>query len=158
MNSAQSSIPSSLIQDDDLLEKKMKSFIRNLQDLDLNQDQIETLVFSLTTTSVNQTLAKINALMDNEELQKWKDLVDSGANTAQQLIVLNRFLLDKTNKDLETINSEIIDALIKDTLDEVANIKDLKIKISQLDSEQVKKAQELLEAGDYEGVDKIINI
>ncbi len=156
MDSAQQNI-SSLIQDGDLLEKKMQSFARNLQDLDLNEEQIQTLVASIATTSTKQTLAKISALIDDEEFNKWKDFVDSGANNAQQLIVLNRFLINKTNKDLETINSEIIDALIKDTLDEVANVKDLTIKISQLTPEEVNKAKELLEAEDYEGVNRIVN-
>jgi hypothetical protein len=156
MDSAQQNI-TSLVQNEDLLEAKMKSFVRNLQDLNLNEEQIQTLVASLSTTSVKQTLAKISALMDDEEFKKWKAFVDSGANNAQQMIVLNRFLLNKTNKDLETINSEIIDALIKDTLDEVANVRDLNIKISQLSTEEIDKAKTLLEAGDYEGVDRIIN-
>ncbi|MFA5634014.1 MAG: hypothetical protein WCY00_00290 [Candidatus Dojkabacteria bacterium] len=156
MDSAQQSL-SSLVQDSDLLEEKLKTFTSNLQNLGFNDEQIETLVFSLSTTSIKQTLAKISALMNDEEFSKWKDFVDSGANSAQQLLVLNKFLLNKTNKDLETINSEIMDSLIKDTLEEIVNTKDLHIKISQLSEQEIDKAKELLEAGDYEGVDRIIN-
>lgn len=156
MNSAQQNT-SSLIHNEDLLEAKLHSFAKNLQDLGLNDQQVETLVMSVATTSTKQTSAKVNALMDKEDLEKWNDFVDSGPNTAQQLIVLNRFLIEKTKKDLETINSEIIDALIQDTLDEIANLKDLKIKLSQLSDEEVDKAKELLDAGDYEAVDRIIN-
>ncbi|MHC1716953.1 MAG: hypothetical protein AB9915_03680 [Candidatus Dojkabacteria bacterium] len=156
MDSAQQNI-SSLIQNDDLLETKLKSFVKNLQDLGLNEEQVNTLTLSVATTATKQTLAKISALMNEEDFNKWKEFVDTGANNAQQLIVLNRLLQNKTNKDLETLNAEIIDSLIKDTLNEVTNMKDLTIKVSQLSPEEVAKAKSLLDSGDYDGVDKVIN-
>lgn len=149
---------SSLIQNDgDLLQEKLDSFLRELQSLGLNEEQIETISSSLTTTATKQTMAKISSLMNDEEFENWKKFVDTGANTAQQLIVLNRLLLNKTEKDLDTIHMEIVDGLIKNTLSDIANIKDLNLKISNLSPEEVEKAKQLLDDGDYEGADKIIN-
>ena len=149
---------SSLIQNDgDLLQEKLDSFIRELQSLGLNEEQIETIATSLTATATKQTMAKISSLMDDEEFENWKNFVDTGANTAQQLVVLNRLLLNKTDKDLDTIHMEIVDGLIKNTLSDIANIKDLNLKISNLSPEEVEKAKQLLDDGDYEGADKIIN-
>lgn len=149
---------SSLIQNDgDLLQEKLDSFIRELQSLGLNEEQIETIATSLTATATKQTMAKISALMDEQEFENWKNFVDTGANTAQQLVVLNRLLLNKTDKDLDTIHMEIVDGLIKNTLSDIANIKDLNLKISNLSPEEVEKAKQLLDDGDYEGADKIIN-
>lgn len=149
---------SSLIQNDgDLLQEKLDSFIRELQSLGLNEEQIETIANSLTATATKQTMAKISALMDEQEFENWKNFVDTGANTAQQLVVLNRLLLNKTDKDLDTLHMEIVDGLIKNTLSDIANIKDLNLKISNLSPEEVEKAKQLLDDGDYEGADKIIN-
>lgn len=149
---------SSLIQSDrDLLQEKLDSFVKELQGLRLTAEQIETIITSLTSTATKQTMAKISSLMDDEEFEKWKAFVDTGANTAQQLVVLNRLLLNKTDKDLDTLHMEIVDSLIKNTLSDIANIKDLNLKISNLSPEQVEKAKQLLDDGDYEGADKIIN-
>ncbi|PKN02999.1 hypothetical protein CVU76_03160 [Candidatus Dojkabacteria bacterium HGW-Dojkabacteria-1] len=149
---------SSLIQNDgDLLQEKLDSFVKELQGLGLTAEQIETIITSLTATATKQTMAKISSLMDDEEFENWKNFVDTGANTAQQLVVLNRLLLNKTDKDLDTIHMEIVDGLIKNTLSDIANIKDLNLKISNLSPEEVEKAKQLLDDGDYEGADKIIN-
>lgn len=156
MDSAQQNI-SLMVQNSDLLESRLQSFVKNLQDFGLNDEQVSTILLSTTATANKQTLAKVSALMDGTEFEKWKDFVDSGANIAQQLLVMNKFLEGKVNKDLETIHMEIVESLIKDTLEEVANIKDLNIKISQLSPEEVEQAQKLLEAGDFEGVEKIVH-
>ena len=147
----------SLVTNDDLLQTKIDAFVKNLKDMGLTQEQTETIAMSVATTSTQQTLAKISALMSEEDFEKWKAYVDTGPNTAQQLIIMNRFLINRTKKDLETLQSEIIDALIKNTLDDISHAKDLRIKISQLSSEEAVKAKELLDAGDYIGADKIIN-
>lgn len=156
MNAAQQNM-SSLIQNDDVFQQKLTSFIKNLSDLGLNQEQVETIAGNISVTATEQTIAKISALMDDDDFNKWKAFMDTGPNTAQQLIVLNKFLMDKSNKDLEAINNEIIDSLLKDTLVEVSKMKDLNTKISQLSPEEVAKAKALIDAGDYEGAEKVVN-
>ena len=157
MDAAQQNMSSLIQNDGDLLQEKLDSFVKELQGLGLTGEQIETIITSLTSTATKQTMAKISSLMDDEEFERWKTFVDTGANTAQQLVVINRLLLNKTNKDLDTIHMEIVDGLIKNTLSDVANIKDLNLKVSNLSPEEVEKAKQLLDDGDYEGADTIIN-
>ncbi|MDX9739184.1 MAG: hypothetical protein RBT33_02380 [Candidatus Dojkabacteria bacterium] len=157
MDSAPQNISSLLQNSEDLLQEKLDSFIKQMQYLGLTNEQIETIASSITTTATKQTMAKISALMNEEEFEKWKTFVDTGVNIAQQLIVLNKFLMEKVNKDIEGIHMEIVDGLIENTLSEVANIKDLNLKVSNLSPEDVEKAKELIDAGDYEEADKLIN-
>lgn len=157
MDSAPQNISSLLQNSEDLLQEKLDSFIKQMQYLGLTNEQIETIASSITTTATKQTMAKISALMNEEEFEKWKTFVDTGVNIAQQLIVLNKLLMEKVNKDIEGIHMEIVDGLIENTLSEVANIKDLNLKVSNLSPEDVEKAKELIDAGDYEEADKLIN-
>ena len=157
MDAAQQNMSSLIQNDGDLLQEKLDSFVKELQGLGLTGEQIETIITSLTATATKQTMAKVSSLMDDTEFENWKNFVDTGANTAQQLVVLNRLLLNKTDKDLDTIHMEIVDGLIKNTLSDVANIKDLNLKVANLSPEEVEKAKQLLDDGDYEGADKIIN-
>lgn len=156
MDSAPQNMSSLLQNSEDLLQEKLDSFVKGLQYLGLTNEQIETLASTLSTTATKQTMAKVSALMNEEEFENWKNFVDTGANVAQQLVVLNRLLQNKVNKDLETIHMEIVDDLIKNTLSEVANLKDLNLKVSNLSPEEIEKAKQLIEAGDYEGADRII--
>lgn len=157
MDSAPQNISSLLQNSEDLLQEKLDSFIKQMQYLGLTNEQIETIASSITTTATKQTMAKISALMNEEEFEKWKTFVDTGVNIAQQLIVLNKLLMEKVNKDIEGIHMEIVDGLIENTLSEIANIKDLNLKVSNLSPEEVEKAKELIDAGDYEEADKLIN-
>ncbi len=157
MDSAPQNISSLLQNSEDLLQEKLDSFIKQMQYLGLTNEQIETIASSITTTATKQTMGKISSLMDEKEFEKWKTFVDTGANIAQQLIVLNKFLMEKVNKDIEGIHMEIVDGLIENTLSEIANIKDLNLKVSNLSPEEVEKAKELIDAGDYEEADKLIN-
>ncbi len=157
MDSAPQNMSSLLQSSEDLLQEKLDSFIREMQSLGLNNEQIESIATSISTTATKQTMAKVSALMDEKEFESWKNLVDTGANVAQQLIVMNRLLLNKTGKDLDAIHMEIVDGLIKNALSEIANIKDLNLKVAQLSPEEVEKAKALLEEGDYDGADRIIN-
>ncbi|MFA5623117.1 MAG: hypothetical protein WC981_02715 [Candidatus Dojkabacteria bacterium] len=157
MDSAPQNISSLLQNSEDLLQEKLDSFIKQMQYLGLTNEQIETVASSITTTATKQTMAKISALMNEEEFEKWKTFVDTGVNIAQQLIVLNKLLMEKVNKDIEGIHMEIVDGLIENTLSEIANIKDLNLKVSNLSPEEVEKAKELIDAGDYEEADKLIN-
>ncbi len=157
MDSAPQNISSLLQNSEDLLQEKLDSFIKQMQYLGLTNEQIETIASSITTTATKQTMGKISSLMDEKEFEKWKTFVDTGANIAQQLIVLNKLLMEKVNKDIEGIHMEIVDGLIENTLSEIANIKDLNLKVSNLSPEEVEKAKELIDAGDYEEADKLIN-
>ena len=157
MDSAPQNMSSLLQNSEDLLQEKLDSFIKQMQYLGLTNEQIETIASSITTTATKQTMGKISSLMDEEEFEKWKTFVDTGVNIAQQLIVLNKLLMEKVNKDIEAIHMEIVDGLIENTLSEVANIKDLNLKVSNLSPEEVEKAKALIDAGDYEEADKLIN-
>lgn len=157
MDSAPQNISSLLQNSEDLLQEKLDSFIKQMQYLGLTNEQIETIASSITTTATKQTMGKISSLMDEEEFEKWKTFVDTGANIAQQLIVLNKFLMEKVNKDIEGIHMEIVDGLIENTLSDIANIKDLNLKVSNLSPEDVERAKGLIDAGDYEEADKLIN-
>lgn len=157
MDSAPQNISSLLQNSEDLLQEKLDSFIKQMQYLGLTNEQIETIASSITTTATKQTMAKISALMNEEEFEKWKTFVDTGVNIAQQLIVLNKLLMEKVNKDIEGIHMEIVDGLIENTLSEIANIKDLNLKVSNLSPEDVERAKGLIDAGDYEEADKLIN-
>ena len=157
MDSAQQNMSSLLQNSEDLLQEKLDSFVKQLQYLGLSNEQIETIATSITTTATKQTMAKVSSLMDEKEFENWKTFVDTGVNIAQQLVVLNRLLMEKVNKDIEGIHMEIVDGLIENTLSEVANLKDLNLKVSNLSPEEVEEAKKLIDAGDYEGADKIIN-
>ncbi len=157
MDSAQQNMSSLLQNSEDLLQEKLDSFVKQLQYLGLSNEQIETIATSITTTATKQTMAKVSSLMDEKEFENWKAFVDTGVNIAQQLVVLNRLLMEKVNKDIEGIHMEIVDGLIENTLSEVANLKDLNLKVSNLSPEEVEEAKKLIDAGDYEGADKIIN-
>ncbi len=157
MDSAPQNISSLLQNSEDLLQEKLDSFIKQMQYLGLTNEQIETIASSITTTATKQTMGKISSLMDEKEFEKWKTFVDTGANIAQQLIVLNKFLMEKVNKDIEGIHMEIVDGLIENTLSDIANIKDLNLKVSNLSPEDVERAKGLIDAGDYEEADKLIN-
>jgi hypothetical protein len=157
MDSAPQNLSSLIDNNDDLLQKKLDSFIKELQYLGLSQEQIENLVMSLSSTATKQTMAKISSVMSEDDWDKWKKFVDTGPNTAQQIMVMNTFLEKKINKDLETIHSEIIDGLIENTLEEIASTKDLSLKVSQLTPEEIEKAKKLLDEGDYDGADRVIN-
>lgn len=157
MDSAPQNISSLLQNSEDLLQEKLDSFIKQMQYLGLTNEQIEIIASSITITATKQTMGKISSLMDEKEFEKWKTFVDTGANIAQQLIVLNKLLMEKVNKDIEGIHMEIVDGLIENTLSEIANIKDLNLKVSNLSPEEVEKAKELIDAGDYEEADKLIN-
>lgn len=157
MDSAPQNMSSLLQSSEDLLQEKLDSFVKEMQSLGLNNEQIESIATSISTTATKQTMAKVSALMDEKEFESWKNLVETGANVAQQLIVMNRLLLNKTGKDLDAIHMEIVDGLIKNALSEIANIKDLNLKVAQLSPEEVEKAKALLEEGDYDGADRIIN-
>jgi len=157
MDSAPQNLSSLIQNNEDLLQEKLNSFVKQLQYLGLDNTEIETISGGITVTATKQMMAKVSALMDEQEFEKWKIFVDTGVNNAQQLIVLNRMLINKTNKDFETIFMEIVDGLIENTLNDLARIKDLNLKVSQLSPEDVEKAKQLLDSGDFEGADSIIN-
>lgn len=156
MDSAQKSI-TSLIDGNDMLEKRLNLFIKELQDMGLNKEQIDDVITKFTSIATQQTIAKISALMDEKDWENWKKFVDTGANTAQQLIVLNRLLINKSGKDLNTINVDIIESLATTMIDDLKMANDVSLKISNLSPEDVAKAQELLDAGDFIGADQIID-
>ncbi|MGI6423480.1 MAG: hypothetical protein ACOX0X_02620 [Candidatus Dojkabacteria bacterium] len=157
MDTASQNIASVAQNSEDILQDKLDSFAKELRNLNLSEEQIQTVASSLVTTATKQVMAKISSLMDDKEFNNWKKFVDTGANTAQQLIVLNRLLINKTGKDLNTLHEQIIDDLIKNTLGDIASVRDLNLKVSKLSDEEVAKAQELLKQGDFDSADKVIN-
>jgi len=157
MDSAPQNLSSLIQGNTDILQEKLNSFVQQLQYLGLDKTEIETISGGITVTATKQMMAKVSALMDEQEFEKWKIFVDTGVNNAQQLIVLNKMLINKTNKDFETIFMEIVDGLIENTLKDLARIKDLNVKVSQLSPEEIEKATQLLDSGDFQGADSIIN-
>lgn len=157
MDSAPQNLSSLIQGNTDILQEKLNSFVEQLQYLGLDKTEIETISGGITVTATKQMMAKVSALMDEQEFEKWKIFVDTGVNNAQQLIVLNKMLINKTNKDFETIFMEIVDGLIENTLKDLARIKDLNVKVSQLSPEEIEKATQLLDSGDFQGADSIIN-
>jgi hypothetical protein len=103
-------------------------------------------------------MAKISLLMDEEEFEKWKDFVDAGANEAQQALVMNKFLTEKTGKDFDTFHTEILEELMSSILNSVREHKDLSIKISNLNDEQTKEALEYLNNEDFGKLNALLNI
>ena len=97
--------------------------------------------------------------MDDSDWSKWKAFVDSTPtpNVAQQLIIMNKFLEDRTGKSLETLHLEILDSLLKDTLDQIQQRRDMAIKVSKLSDEQIDTVNEALDNEEFDKADDILN-
>ncbi len=159
MDDNQKTLSSLVANNDDLIDTKLELFVKDLQYLGLNPQQIEQISGSMTVTLSEQVMLKISALMSDEDWTKWKAFIDvvPTPNTAQQVIVMNEYLKNRINKDLEGLYNEILEELAKNTIEELKGIKDLKEKVATLSDEEVDKAQQALEEEDYDKVDKIIS-
>jgi hypothetical protein len=71
---------------------------------------------------------------------------------------MNKFLTEKTDKDLDTFHTEILEELMNSILNSVREHKDLSIKISNLNDEQTKQALEYLNNEDFEKLNALLNI
>lgn len=157
MNTAQNTV-SSLKVDDDPLQTKVNLFFKELQDLGISEEGIKNIGEQLIVLSSEHFTAKISLLMDEEEFSKWQEYVDAGANTAQQALVLNKYLEEKIDKDIDTVHTEIMESLMLNILNGIRENRELSIKISQLDDKQIKEALELLDKGDFAKLDSFLNI
>lgn len=156
MDTAQKSL-SSLTVEDDELQTKVNLFFKELQDLGISHEQIETIGQQLIVLSTDHVTAKIDMLMDEDEFEKWKKFVDTGANAAQQAIVLNKFLKKKIDKDLDTLQLEIADSLMKNILNALQERRDLVVKISKLNDKEIEEATRLLESSEFTKLEKLLN-
>ncbi len=158
MNPAQSDI-SNLIVFDDPVQTKINIFIKQLSELGLDKEQLETLGLSIASTASTQTIAKISAVMTDTDWDNWRNFInaDPNPNTAQQIIVMNELLRQRTNKDLNTLFNEILDSIMKDTKYELLEDVKLRQKISKLSDEDTQKAMQLLEDGEFEELDKLLD-
>lgn len=152
-NKSFSQLPSNLI------EQKIVGYINTLKDLNISDEKITEIAGYLTSTANLQILAKISSLMDEEEFEKWKTFIDTDPepNVAQQLIVMNAFLKRKANLSIEDITNEILESLMRNSLDEIKWNSELRQKISKLNPEDVKLAQKLLENEEYAELDKLLS-
>jgi hypothetical protein len=157
MDTAPKSV-SSLVVDDDPLQTKVNLFFKELQDLGVQEEGLKNIGEQLIALGSEHLMAKISLLMDEEEFEKWKDFVDAGANEAQQALVMNKFLTEKTGKDFDTFHTEILEELMSSILNSVREHKDLSIKISNLNDEQTKEALEYLNNEDFGKLNALLNI
>jgi hypothetical protein len=156
MDTAQQSV-SSLIVEDDELQTKVNLFFKELQDLGVSDKQIEAIGQQLIVLSTDHLTAKIDMLMDKDEFEKWKKFVDTGPNAAQQAIILNKFLKKKINKDLDSLQLEIADTLMKNILNSLQERRDLVVKISKLNDQEIEEATRLLESSEFAKLDNLLN-
>ncbi len=156
MDTAQKSL-STLVVDDDILQTKVNLFFRELQDLGIQEEQIKAIGEQLIVLVSDHVIVKVKLLMSDEEWEKWKKFVDTGANSAQQAIVLDKLLNKKISKSFDDLNTEIADELMQNILESIRNRKDLAIKLSKLTDEEVVQATTLLEEGKFDELDALLN-
>lgn len=156
MNPAQPDL-SSLIQIDDPIQTKINLFIQSLSELGLDKDQSTDVGLNVSTTATNQTMAKISSIMEDSDWERWKAFLLTEPNTAQQIIIMNEFLKKRINKDLNTLFNEILEGVMQSTKDGIIESRDLTVKISKLPPEMVSKAQQLLDEGEFDELDNILN-
>jgi hypothetical protein len=157
MNTAPNSV-SSLVVNDDPLQTKVNFFFKELQDLGVPEEGLKNIGEQLIVLTSEHLMAKISLLMDEEKFAEWQKFVDSGANEAQQALVMDKYLKEKTGKDLDTFHTEIMEELMNGILDSIREHKDLSIKIANLDDEQTKQALEYLNSEDFEKLNTLLNI
>jgi len=138
-----------------LIEEKLVSFFETLKSLGISDEKIKEIGGGLVTISNTSILAKISSLMDEEEFNKWKEFVDTGANTAQQIVVMNAFL-NRKGHSLESITDTVLETLMKNTLDEIKITSDLRSKVGKLHDEEVKLANKLLDENRFDELDKLL--
>lgn len=156
MDTAQQSL-SSLIVEDDELQTKVNLFFKELQDLGISNEHIQTIGQQLIVLSTDHLTAKIDMLMDEDEFEKWKKFVDTGPNAAQQALILNKFLKKKINKDLDTLQLEISETLMKNILSSLQERRDWVVKISKLNDQEIEEATRLLESSDFAKLEDLLN-
>jgi hypothetical protein len=156
MDTAQQSL-SSLVIEDDKLQTKVNFFFKELQDLGLSNEQIEVIGQQLIALSTDHLTAKIDMLMNEEEFEKWKKFIDTGPNTAQQAIVINKFLQKKVGKDVDALQLEIADTLMKNILNSLQERRDFVAKISKLNDQELEEATKLLNNNQFEKLDNLLN-
>lgn len=157
MDTAYTSL-SSLVVDDDDFQTKVNFFFKELQDLGVDDEGLQNIGKQLIVLSSEHVTAKISLLMDKDEFEKWKEFVKTGPNTAQQALVMNKFLEKKIGKDMDTVHGEVTGELMNNILESIRENRELSVQISKLNDEQIKEALELLEKKDFEKLNSLLDI
>ncbi len=156
MSTAQSLV-SSLFIADDAIQTKVNLFLKDLKDMGYSEEDMNNISESLMSNVEQELELRIIASMDDEDTRKWQDFVNTKPNSAQEFMILDKFLKNKIGKGLEELQNEIIVKNIDNTLEGLKLSKDIKQKISQLSEEEIDQAQQLLDQGRFEDAQKIIN-
>jgi hypothetical protein len=132
-------------------------FLKEIVDLGVPQDQIQKLGEVLVALASEHLTAKISMLMDEEEFNNWKAFIDAGANSAQQMLVIDKLLQKKTQKTLEELQVEIAGELMDNILTNLKERQEYTEKISKLTEQEAAQALEYLNRKEFKKLDDLLN-
>lgn len=134
-------------------------FVQYLRDqLHYPQEKILEIVGTLTGVITNLTILAVFREMTSEELDNWKNIVESGANDSQQLLLIDKFLQKKINKSFEELNNEILVKTVNYYKNELKTSKKLVEQINRLNEEQTEQAMSYLNKGQLSMAEEFLNL
>lgn len=141
----------------DKTQRVVNKFIEGLKKLGLNDQQINDLVSEYAHMIVDRIMQEITLQMDEADVERWNKFVDTGANEAQQLLILDEFYKKKSGESLEDLEGRVVEGIITSSVQQYNDSQNIKAKIEKLDKASQDKVKALLDQGDFLGAQKIVD-
>lgn len=138
-------------------DKILKKLFTTLKENGVKDESIEEMANKLSAVVVEHTIAAILKEMDEQDEKNWNTFIATKPNDAQVINVLDLFYQKKTGRSIEEMSDEIIVNTVNSFTSQLTNREDLAKKISKLSDEQADKATQLLQSGNFEEAEAIIN-
>lgn len=138
-------------------QEAMNKLVKWLADKGVKEDNFYDILKQIQDITASQVVVYIAKYMEDEDVDKWNKFVESGANEAEQLVVMDKFCKQK-GTSLEEINNQVIyDVCTNFILQYEEFVKNI-AKMDKMSEKEIEEMDKMLRAGKFDEVYDKLNL